>query len=167
MREEMARDPRIFVLGTDLYERGGNFAQLGGLGQSRARPRPRHHLRGGDGVAGVGAALNGMRPVVDLNFAISLGAMDEIVNQAAKMRYMIGAPVLLVIRASGGVALFAAQHNNSLEGVFASFPGLLVACRRPLRHQGPHQVRAARRRPGRVPDALAAGRQPWRGRRSG
>ena len=78
-------------------------------------------------AAGVGAALNGMRPLVDLNFVdFSLGAADEIVNQAAKMRYMSGAPVPLVIRASSGVALFGAQHNNSLEGWFASTPGLLV-----------------------------------------
>jgi pyruvate dehydrogenase E1 component beta subunit len=130
MREEMARDPRIVVLGTDLYERGGNFAQLTGLGAAFGRERVRDTpiSEAAMVAAGVGAALNGLRPVVDLNFAdFSLGAMDEIVNQAAKMRYMIGAPVPLVIRASYGVALYAAQHNNSLEGVFASFPGLLVA----------------------------------------
>jgi pyruvate dehydrogenase E1 component beta subunit len=53
--------------------------------------------------------------------------MDEIVNQAAKMRYMFGTPLPLVIRGTSGVALYAAQHNNSLEAVFAHMPGLLVA----------------------------------------
>ena len=78
-------------------------------------------------AAGVGAAMNGMRPVVDLNFMdFAFGAMDEIVNQAAKARYLWGKPVPLVIRASSGVALYAAQHNNSLEAWFMHTPGLVV-----------------------------------------
>jgi pyruvate/2-oxoglutarate/acetoin dehydrogenase E1 component len=79
-------------------------------------------------AAGVGAAMNGMRPVVDLNFIdFAFGAMDEIANQAAKIRYMLNIPVPIVIRASGGVALYGAQHTNSLEAWFAHLPGLLVA----------------------------------------
>jgi pyruvate/2-oxoglutarate/acetoin dehydrogenase E1 component len=79
-------------------------------------------------AAGVGAAMAGMRPVVDLNFAdFAMGAMDEIVNQAAKVRYMLGYEVPLVIRASSGVGLFAAQHTNSVEAWFAQTPGLIVA----------------------------------------
>jgi pyruvate dehydrogenase E1 component beta subunit len=79
-------------------------------------------------AAGVGSAMHGMRPVVDLNFAdFAMGAMDEIVNQAAKMRYMFGARVPLVIRGSSGVGLFAAQHTNSVESWFAATPGLVVA----------------------------------------
>ena len=78
-------------------------------------------------AAGVGAAMNGMRPVIDLNFIdFAFGAMDEIANQAAKARYLWGKPVPLVIRASSGVALYAAQHNNSLEAWFMHTPGLVV-----------------------------------------
>ncbi len=103
MREEMARDPRIFVLGTDLYERGGHFAQILGLGREFGPERIRDMpiSEAAMVAAGVGAAMNGMRPVVDLNFVdFAFGAMDEIVNQAAKMRYMFGgrARVPLVIR---------------------------------------------------------------------
>lgn len=130
MREEMARDERIFLLGTDLYDRGGNFAQVLGLGEAFGTERVRDMpiSEAAMVAAGVGAALNGMRPVVDLNFIdFAFGAMDEILNQAAKMRYMFGTPMPLVIRASSGVALYAAQHNNSLESVFAHIPGLLVA----------------------------------------
>ena len=130
MHEEMERDPRVFVLGTDILDRGGNFGQLVGLGKAFGPERVRDTpiSEAAMVAAGVGAALNGMRPVVDLNFMdFALGAMDEIVNQAAKMRYMYGTPMPLVIRGSCGVALYAAQHNNSLEAMFASFPGLLVA----------------------------------------
>jgi pyruvate dehydrogenase E1 component beta subunit len=130
MREEMERDPSIFLLGTDLFDRGGHFAQVLGLGKEFGPDRVRDMpiSEAAMVAAGVGAALNGMRPVVELNFIdFAFGAMDEIVNQAAKMRYMFGTPMPLVIRASSGVALYAAQHNNSLEALFASFPGLLVA----------------------------------------
>jgi pyruvate/2-oxoglutarate/acetoin dehydrogenase E1 component len=130
MREEMERDPTIFLLGTDLYDRGGHFAQVLGLGKEFGRTRVRDMpiSEAAMVAAGVGAALNGTRPVVDLNFIdFAFGAMDEIINQAAKSRYMFGTPMPLVIRASSGVALYAAQHNNSLEALFASFPGLLVA----------------------------------------
>lgn len=130
MREEMVRDDRIFVLGTDLLDRGGHFGQVLGLGKEfgAARVRDMPISEAAMVAAGVGAALNGMRPVVDLNFIdFSFGAMDEIVNQAAKMRYMFGTPLPLVIRGTSGVALYAAQHNNSLEALFAHMPGLLVA----------------------------------------
>jgi pyruvate/2-oxoglutarate/acetoin dehydrogenase E1 component len=79
-------------------------------------------------AAGVGAAMNGLRPVVDLNFIdFAFGAMDEIINQAAKIRFMWGAPMPLVIRGTNGVAGGGAQHNNSFESWFAHTPGLLVA----------------------------------------
>jgi pyruvate/2-oxoglutarate/acetoin dehydrogenase E1 component len=130
LQEEMARDERIFMLGTDLFERGGHFAQVKGLGAEfgveRVRDTPISEAA--MVAAGVGAAMNGMRPVVDLNFIdFSFGAMDEIVNQAAKIRYMQGIPIPLVIRGSSGVALYGAQHTNSLEAWFAHVPGLLVA----------------------------------------
>ncbi len=93
MGDEMERDESIFVLGTDLYVRGGHFAQVKGLGDrfGHARVRDTPISEAAMVAAGVGAAMNGMRPVVDLNFAdFSMGAMDEIVNQAAKVRYMLG-----------------------------------------------------------------------------
>jgi len=128
--EEMERDERIFVIGTDLFRRGGHFAQVRGIGERFGRERVRDAPISEAAIvaAGVGAAMNGMRPLVDLNFVdFALGAADEILNQAAKLRYMSGAAMPLVIRASSGVALYGAQHNNSLEGLFASTPGLLVA----------------------------------------
>ena len=129
MREEMSRDETIFVLGTDLFIRGGHFAQVKGIGpefgQDRVIDAPISEAA--MVAAGVGAAMNGMRPVVDLNFIdFSFGAMDEIANQAAKARYLWGKPVPLVIRASSGIALYAAQHNNSLESWFMHTPGLVV-----------------------------------------
>jgi pyruvate dehydrogenase E1 component beta subunit len=128
--EEMQRDPSIFIIGTDIYERGGHFAQVKGLGAMFGRERVRDApiSEAAMVAAGVGAAMAGMRPIVDLNFIdFALGAMDEIVNQAAKMRYMSGSAIPLVIRATSGTALFAAQHNNSLDGMLSQTPGLLVA----------------------------------------
>jgi pyruvate dehydrogenase E1 component beta subunit len=129
LSEEMERDDSVFVIGTDLFIRGGHFAQVKGVG-----PRFGHDRvidapisEAAMVAAGVGAAMNGMRPVVDLNFIdFAFGAMDEIANQAAKARYLWGKPVPLVIRASSGVSLFAAQHNNSLESWFMHTPGLVV-----------------------------------------
>jgi pyruvate/2-oxoglutarate/acetoin dehydrogenase E1 component len=129
MREEMERDDRIFILGTDLYDRGGHFSQVKGLGPVFGRDRVRDApiSEGAMVAAGVGAALAGMRPVVDLNFIdFAFGAMDELVNQAAKIRYMWNRPVPLVVRASSGVAQGGAQHNNSLQGAFMNVPGLTV-----------------------------------------
>ena len=72
--------------------------------------------------------MYGCHPIVDLNFIdFSLGAMDEIINQAAKIRFMFGTPVPLVIRATSGVALGGAHHCNSLESFFSHTPGLSVA----------------------------------------
>jgi pyruvate dehydrogenase E1 component beta subunit len=130
LREEMARDDSIFVLGTDLYIRGGHWAQVKGLGAEFGPERIRDApiSEAAMVAAGVGAALNGMRPVVDLNFIdFIFGAMDEVINQAAKVRYMWRVPVPLVIRGTAGVAMGGAQHNNSLEAWFSHMPGLLVA----------------------------------------
>jgi len=130
VREEMTRDPTIFVLGTDLFERGGHWAQIKGLGAEFGRERIRDTpiSEAAMVAAGVGAAVNGARPIVDLNFIdFIFGAMDEVVNQAAKIRYMWGVPVPVVIRGTAGVAFGGPQHNNSLESWFAHTPGLLVA----------------------------------------
>lgn len=130
VREEMGRNSDIFVLGTDLFERGGHFAQVKGLGpefgQERVRDTPISEAA--MVAAGVGAALYGLHPIVDLNFVdFALGAMDEITNQAAKIRFMLGRPVPLLIRATHGIALGGAHHQNSLEAWFMHTPGLAVA----------------------------------------
>jgi pyruvate/2-oxoglutarate/acetoin dehydrogenase E1 component len=129
VQEEMDRNESIFVLGTDIYDRGGHFAQLKGLGERFGHDRVRDApiSEAAMVAAGVGAALNGCHPLVDLNFMdFAFGAMDEIINQAAKIRYMWGRPVPLVVRATAGVAGGGAQHNNSLQAWFASTPGLTV-----------------------------------------
>lgn len=130
LAEEMRTDPRILVYGTDLFERGGHWGQVRGLGSEFGRDRVRNApiSEAAMVAAGVGAAMNGLRPVVDLNFIdFAFGAMDEIINQAAKIRFMWGAPMPLVIRGTNGVAGGGAQHNNSFESWFAQTPGLLVA----------------------------------------
>lgn len=128
--EEMASNPDIVVIGTDLVNRGGHWAQVKGLaelvGPGRIFDAP---ISEAAMVAtGVGAALAGMHPIIDLNFVdFAFGAMDEIANQAAKIGYMLGHPVPLVIRATAGVAHGGPQHNNSLEAWFMHMPGLTVA----------------------------------------
>ena len=125
--EEMATNPDIFVIGTDLVHRGGHWAQIRGLvdivGPGRVFDSP---ISEAAMVAlGVGAAMAGMHPIVDLNFVdFSFGAMDEIANQAAKIPFMLGRPVPLVIRATAGVAHGGPQHNNSLESYFMNLPGV-------------------------------------------
>ena len=125
--EEMQTNPDIFVIGTDLVHRGGHWAQVKGLvdiiGPGRVFDAP---ISEAAMVAtGVGAAMAGMHPIVDLNFVdFSFGAMDEIANQAAKIPFMLGRPVPLVIRATAGIAHGGPQHNNSLESFFMHMPGL-------------------------------------------
>src|SRR5262245_39748911 len=117
VREEMERDPTIVVLGTDIHDRGGAFGQLAGLGAAFGPDRVRDTPISEAAIvaAGVGAALNGLRPLIDLHFVdFALSAMDELVNQAAKMRYLLDVPVPLVIRASIGTGLYGMQHNNSI-----------------------------------------------------
>jgi pyruvate dehydrogenase E1 component beta subunit len=126
----MAKNERIFVLGTDILRRGGHFAQVLGLGETFGAERIRDTpiSEAAMVAAGVGAAIGGMRPVVDLNFQdFAFGAMDELCNQAAKIHYMFGVPVPLVIRATNGIAYGGAQHNNVIESWFAEMPGLNVA----------------------------------------
>jgi acetoin:2,6-dichlorophenolindophenol oxidoreductase subunit beta len=130
IREEMTLNPKIFILGTDLQERGGHFAQVKGIasefGGERVRDTPISEAA--MVAAGVGSAMYGMRPVVDLNFMdFALGAMDEIINQAAHIRYMFNGSVPLIIRATAGIAQAGAHHNNSFESFFAHTPGLSVA----------------------------------------
>ena len=133
LRTEMRLDPRVFVMGEDVGAFGGLFGGTKGLlqefGPERVRDTPISEaaLIG----AGVGAALTGMRPMVEIQFMdFTACAMDQIVNQAAKIRFMLGgkANVPMVIRAPYGTGLkLASQHSQSLEAWFVHTPGLLVA----------------------------------------
>ena len=128
--EEMTENAAIFVMGTDIFLRGGHFAQVLGLGEKFGVERIRDVpiSEAAMVAAGVGAALQGMRPIVDLNFLdFSFGCMDELCNQAAKIHYMFNIPVPLVVRATNGVAYGGAQHNNVIDSWFAEMPGLNVA----------------------------------------
>ncbi len=130
--EAMTADERVFVLGEDIGVYGGAFGVTGDLyhrfGPERVRDTPISEL----GIVGaaVGAALAGMRPVVEIQFSdFTCQAMDQIVNQAAKIHFMLGgaAQVPMVLRAPLGSGTgAAAQHSQSLEAWFAHVPGLKV-----------------------------------------
>ncbi|HXW19539.1 MAG TPA: alpha-ketoacid dehydrogenase subunit beta [Roseiarcus sp.] len=125
-------DERVFLMGEDIGVYGGAFQVTGDLvdrfGAERVMDTPISEL-GAAGIA-VGAALTGMRPVLEFQFSdFSTLAMEQIVNQAAKVRYMLGgaASVPLVFRMPTGSGLGgAAQHSQSLEAWFAHVPGLKV-----------------------------------------
>ena len=132
IRDAMNKDPRVFLMGEDVGNYGGCFAVSRGLlsefGPERIRDTP---LAESAFVgAGIGAALGGMRPIVEImtcNF--SLLALDQIMNTAASLLHMSGGQfnVPLVIRmATGGGKQLAAQHSHSLEGWYAHIPGLKV-----------------------------------------
>jgi pyruvate/2-oxoglutarate/acetoin dehydrogenase E1 component len=132
LREEMARDERVFLLGEDIAEFGGSYKVTQGLlaefGPERVRNTP--ISEGAIVGAALGAALMGMRPVAEIMYIDFIGlAMDQIVNQAAKVKYMFGgkARVPLVIRTqAGGGRSAAAHHSQSLEAWFVHVPGLKV-----------------------------------------
>jgi pyruvate dehydrogenase E1 component beta subunit len=132
LREALTDDPRVFLMGEDVGRYGGAYACSKGLldefGPERVRDTP---LSESTFVgAGIGAALGGLRPIVEImtvNF--SLLALDQIVNNAATLRHMSGGQlsVPLVVRmATGGGRQLAAQHSHSLEGWFAHIPGIKV-----------------------------------------
>ncbi|GAB4480487.1 MAG: pyruvate dehydrogenase complex E1 component subunit beta [Burkholderiaceae bacterium] len=137
-REALARDPRVFVMGEDVGRYGGAYAVTKGLldefGPKRIRDTPLSEL--GFVGAGVGAALGGARPIVEImtvNF--SLLALDQIVNNAATIRHMSGGQfsVPLVIRMTTGAGRqLAAQHSHSLEVWYAHVPGLKVLAPAPI-----------------------------------
>ncbi|MEE9274375.1 MAG: alpha-ketoacid dehydrogenase subunit beta [bacterium] len=130
--EEMARDESVFLLGEDIAEFGGSYKTTVGLLDKYGRERVRNTPIAEQGIVGaaVGAALMGLRPVAELMYIDFSGvAMDQIVNQAAKIRYMFGgkARTALVIRTQGGAGRSsAAQHAQSLEAWFVHVPGLKV-----------------------------------------
>jgi pyruvate/2-oxoglutarate/acetoin dehydrogenase E1 component len=132
LREALASDPRVFLMGEDVGRYGGTYACSKGLldefGEERVRDTP---LSESAFVgAGIGAALGGLRPIVEVmtcNF--SLLAADQIMNNAATLRHMSGGQfeVPVVIRmATGAGRQLAAQHSHSLEGWYAHIPGIRV-----------------------------------------
>jgi pyruvate/2-oxoglutarate/acetoin dehydrogenase E1 component len=132
LREALLRDPRVFLMGEDVGRYGGSYAVSKGLleefGEDRIRDTP---LSESAFVGtGIGAALNGMLPIVEVmtcNF--SLLALDQIVNNAATIRHMSGGQfsIPLVIRmATGAGRQLAAQHSHSFEGWYAHIPGIRI-----------------------------------------
>jgi len=132
MHEALASDPRVFLMGEDVGRYGGTYAFSKGFldefGPERIRDTPLSEL--GFVGAGIGAALGGMRPIVEvMTVNFSLLALDQIVNTAALFRHMSGGQfsVPLVIRmATGAGRQLAAQHSHSLEGWYAHIPGIRV-----------------------------------------
>jgi pyruvate/2-oxoglutarate/acetoin dehydrogenase E1 component len=133
LAEEMRRDARVFVMGEDVAEAGTVFKVLSGLveefGRERVMDTPISEA-GFTGI-GVGAAMTGLRPVVDIMFGDFVGLiMDQMVNQAAKVHYMSGGrwKVPMVLRTTlGATRRSAAQHSQSLHAWFCHIPGLKVA----------------------------------------
>jgi len=134
LREEMLRDKSVFLLGEDIGRYwGGAFGVTKGLAEEFGDERVRDTPISESAIigVGVGAAIIGMRPVAEIMFGdLSALAMDQIANQAAKLRYMFGgqASVPLVVRTPFGAGVnIAAHHSQSLEAWFVHTPGLYVA----------------------------------------
>lgn len=132
LRDALRSDPRVFLMGEDVGRYGGAFACSRGLldefGPERVRDTP---LSESAFVgAGIGAALGGMRPIVEvMTVNFSMLALDQIVNNAATLRHMSGGQVsvpLVVRMTTGGGRRVAAQHSNSLECWYAHIPGITV-----------------------------------------
>ena len=134
LREEMLRDERVFLMGEDIGAYGGSYAVTRGLldefGPERVIDTP--IAESGVVGAGIGAAIAGFRPMVEImTINFSFVAFDQIINNASKFLYMSGGQfnVPLVLRmASGGGSQLGATHSHSLEGLYAHFPGLKVVC---------------------------------------
>lgn len=133
LAEELRRDPTIFIMGEDVAEAGTPFKVLSGLVEEFGPARVIDSPISEAGIAGlgVGGAMTGMRPIIDIMFGDFIGlAMDQIVNQAAKVHYMSGGKlkVPLVIRTTlGATRRTAAQHSQSLHAWVSHIPGLKVA----------------------------------------
>jgi pyruvate/2-oxoglutarate/acetoin dehydrogenase E1 component len=132
IKEALAKDPRVFLMGEDVGKYGGTYAVskglLGEFGPERVRDTP---LSESTFVgAGIGAALGGMRPIVEvMTVNFSLLALDQILNSAATIRHMSGGQfsIPVVIRmATGAGRQLAAQHAHSLEGWYAHIPGIRI-----------------------------------------
>ena len=134
MRCEMRKNPMVFLAGEDIAKMGGSFGCSAGLYDEFGPDRIVNCPISETAILGlgVGSAAAGMRPIVELMYLDFAGcAMDEIMNQAAKMRYMFGGKcrMPLVIRAAGGATVrAAAQHSQMIEAMFTHIPGLKVVC---------------------------------------
>ena len=132
LREEMHRDPRVFIMGEEVGVFEGSYKVTAGLmaefGPDRVRDTP--IAESGFTGVGIGAAMVGLRPVIEMmTFNFAFLALDQIVNTAAKVHYMSGGQyhVPIVIRGPGGPAhQLAAQHSQSMESYFYHVPGLKV-----------------------------------------
>ena len=132
LREALREDDRVFLLGEDIGAYGGAYGVTKGLleefGEERVKDSPiaESVIVG----AGIGAAIGGLRPIIELmTINFSLLASDQIVNVAAKLQYMSGGQVtvpLIIRTVSGGGSQLAATHSQSLEGWYAQVPGLRV-----------------------------------------
>jgi len=133
LKQEMRRDPNIYVAGEDVGVYGGIFGVTAGFLQEFGEKRVRDTPITESAIIGsaVGAAATGLRPVVELMFVDFIGVtLDQLYNQAAKMKYMFGgkAKLPIVVRTTCGAGMCAAaQHSQSLEAWFMHIPGLKVA----------------------------------------
>ncbi|MEO9254601.1 MAG: alpha-ketoacid dehydrogenase subunit beta, partial [Tepidiformaceae bacterium] len=134
LREEMIRDDRVFLMGEDIGAYGGSYSVTKGLLEEFGAERVLDTPIAESGIVGaaIGAAMAGLHPMVELmTINFSFLALDQIVNNAAKLHYMSNGQIKvpLVIRmASGGGSQLGATHSHSLEGLYAHFPGLKVVC---------------------------------------
>ncbi|MFN8091447.1 MAG: pyruvate dehydrogenase complex E1 component subunit beta [Vicinamibacteria bacterium] len=132
MKEEMRRDPSVFILGEEVGQYQGAYKITTGMVQEFGEWRVRDTPIAEEAIAGiaVGAAFVGMRPIAEMmTFNFSLLALDQIVNHAAKYRYMSGGQIRcpMVMRGpSGAAAQVAAQHSQAFESWFVHIPGLVV-----------------------------------------
>jgi len=130
--EMMQKDPAVFVMGEDVAIYGGAYGVTRGLYEKYGEERVRDTAISEAAIvgAGIGAAMTGMRPVVEIMYVDFMGiAMDQLNNQAAKVRYMFGGKttVPLVIRTEGGAGrTLGAHHSQSLEAWFMHIPGIKV-----------------------------------------
>ncbi|MFH1905560.1 MAG: alpha-ketoacid dehydrogenase subunit beta [bacterium] len=132
MREEMERDEKVFVMGEDVAIYGGAYGATKGLYEEFGEDRVRDTAISESAIVGaaIGAAITGMRPIAEIMYIDFITqAMDQLVNQAAKMRYMFGGKttVPMVLRTEGGAGrCIAAHHSQSLEAWIMHVPGLYL-----------------------------------------
>ena len=132
LREALQEDPRTFLVGEDIGPYGGAYAVTKGFTEEFGPERIKDSPLSESAItgAGVGAAMGGLRPIVEImTINFTLLAMDQIVNHAAKLRYMSGGQIsvpMIVRTVTGGGAQVAATHSQNLEGWFATVPGLKV-----------------------------------------
>jgi pyruvate dehydrogenase E1 component subunit beta len=157
MREEMERDPSVFIMGEEVGYYNGAYKVTQGLLQrfSERRVVDAPIAEMGFAGIGVGAAMVGLRPIIEfMTFNFSLVAIDQIVNNAAKMFQMSGGQfnVPIVFRGPGGPAVqVGSQHSQALETYYAHVPGLKVVMPSTATRSCSSRARRSTTRPGRCP----------------